>query len=177
LEVQDNSKGWKVNLIIQPYEHEQFRNFRSEGQNFREDPLVESLAYFQKATTLPYWQKAIDFLAFENDGFTGRTQYGANGLEPYPTAKVMSSGWTSRILEFESLASYLPDLVVEAVTGSPPLPGDVLVGIRKRTVLLDSLLRRTYHKTSSEEPQWIPLGAQIENSWYVVKNRRSESAA
>jgi len=156
---------WKLNLTISPKDEE---DFEASIVVTKMSSQVSNLSFFQDQDKIRYWSLAIDFLILENDGFPGRHVNMAGTLERFPTPDIYRSGFSSRILEVEKVASHLPHQVIAAIRSISHLSeiGDILSHIRKRVDLLDSLLESTFNRRF-EGQDLVSLAAEIDRSWYV----------
>ncbi|KUJ15385.1 uncharacterized protein LY89DRAFT_735501 [Mollisia scopiformis] len=162
---EDYRGDWKRNLIISPTDAEDFERHIQFGRLSSE---VSNIDYFQDQAEIRFWCLATEFLVLENEGFPGGQVFdpNTNGWRACPVPDVHASGFSSRILEIEKVASHVPQQVIAAMSSISHLsaPWNVIRHLRKRTDLLDSLFERT-HRPVSADQHLISLAAQIDQSW------------
>jgi hypothetical protein len=85
----------------------------------------------------------------------------------FPVPNIYASGFSSRVLEIEKIASHLPCQVIAAVRSISHLSelGNILRHVRTRIDMLDSLFERTFSARVMGQ-HLVSLAAEIEHSWY-----------
>jgi hypothetical protein len=152
---------WRIELRIEETDYQTFVQ-----QIEHDDPQASNLIYLHNETKLPLWQKAVDFLIFENQGFPGRMILKeGGGYKPFPAPFwVHETGLADRVREVERVASHLPHEIIEVARETSYLSHNVLHAMRKRVYLLDRLIE-TSHNGTFAEIERVSLSEQIEQSW------------